>query len=269
MSLYYEAERKPSLFDDDQTPVRKDQQNNEKRTGDHLRICNDEPEEFPATTKNMWISTVNLAKKINSLMKPIFEDYYGSLLQNENGRITCTLFFKPSSSPYEKDSKRAFAPIGVTNKQDSAKAKIDAINQLSNRTRNFAITEYASELLSDLMMKNCKVDPFNPATYKNYTSEYNSRNMMGQCIYCVVAGIDLMKLLGVIYGFKDKKTKTRNLFQVIPQRPVGSTDKTQATPNANWLCLITLLSEAELNNILQSSGLLPMYGDIPAVSEVD
>ena len=269
MAFAFEAPHRNSLFDDDTHIANNGKgQTKEKKTGDHLKIYNEEPEEFPATTKNAWVNTFDLAKKINALLRPIFEDYFGSLLEIENGRMTCTLYFKPSSAPLGENSKRAFAPLGgVVSKHDNGRGKINAINQKGNRSKNFAITEYAAELLSDLVEPYCNIDPFNTATYNRITAECNSRTMMGQCIYCTVNNISIVRLLGLLYGVKDKETNSFNKYQIIPQRPIDL--NTKNLKSANWLCLITVLPEAKLNKMLQTSGYLPIHGDIPAISEID
>ena len=269
MSTSFIQPKRASLFDSTNVPQQNHQNNGNRDIAEHLRITNEEPEEFSATTKTMWISTVNLAKKINALMSPIFEDWHGSLIQVENGMLTCTFYFKPTNAPITKDSTRAFAPIGVTDANNGVKSKIDAINRANIKSNNFELTPYAAELLYDIMDRKVQqqINPFNPKSYNNVTTEVNSNQMFSQVIYTLVMRIDLCKLLSIIYGFKDSNG-SRNFFQVNPIRPVDL-----AAPRnnmySNWLCSVTLMSKKELDKVLQTSGILPVYGDVPAIVEVE
>ena len=262
-----QMEARASLFSSSEMGKRGVQNNTQgqQQKKEWMRITNDKPEEFEATTATKYMSGIDIAKKINHVMSTVFDDWHGCLVTNNNGMVQCTFYFKPTNAPVEKGSHRAFIPVGGVAKGDSLMDKFTAVNNLSNKSSNFMMTEYASELLYDLMGGAVKprINPFNPKSYNSVVSEQSASQLVGSTVYCLVSCIDVNRLLALIYGERNKDG-SRQYYEIAPIRPLDNSQ--QPSIYSNWLHVITAMSEKEFKKTVQAVGAVANFGDVPAIT---
>lgn len=238
---------------------------------EHLVAVNDNPIPFKGVIKTAFTSTTELAHQVNKFMGTIFDDYYGSnIFVDQTGNLSMSLIFKPVQAIGGKEDHRAFAPI--TEQQVKSENTIVntmfAVNAMQKRNSNFGLTQYASELLYDMIApaiaNGKRIDPFNPNTYKQIIAEtVDNTPMGGSIIYCSVDCIDLVRVLGKLYGVKDVTDNSQMLYQIVPLRPLNYSTAGQAT---NWLLAIYNMSRASFENTITKLGAVPNTGSIIAVT---
>lgn len=260
----------------DRIPGKPDDNNNE----DKITATNDSPESFNGSYLTAYMQTAELERKINGMMSEIFEDYHGCILtvnQNNyaNRDIRVDLFFRPRrASVDEKNDTRAFVSTeeSVINPNDGA--IINAVRRntaTAKRSTAFALTDYAAQILYDFLPDGIKtgrgygttVDWRNPVSYAkaNLISEAVDSGQLGsQLIYSCITGLDIVKLIGFIYGEKDPDSKSGNIYNITVSRP--ATDMPSVL-GSNWIVSISKMTWADYDKIMQKLGMTPSRGNLP------
>lgn len=235
------------------------------------RITNSNPTPIKeaATISTEWSTTNKLAKQINTIMKLVFEDYYGTLIgvNQTTGEIAVTMMFRPlaASASSDGDDKRAFLPVAdrvIEAGGNRLEAAISMVNQAQMKSSNFELSSYGAELLYDLILPQFrgKIDPFNPKTYKNFISEVTRGNQFGfmsnGTVYCSINIIDIAKLITLVHGEKDEDSQV--VYNVGVVRPMV----TDASGNTkNWVISISGMTRAALEKTMNELGAIMSDGD--------
>lgn len=244
---------------------------------DRARAVSENPLEFAGTFLTAYMTTRELEQKINVVLSDVFEDYYGCIISvnpnNAKGAVNVDLFFSPKSeSTWEYDS-RAFLSVKDKNTVpgENGIASLIRQNTLSaKRASSFELTDYGAQILWDFLPNYLtrgsfgkKIDWRYPATYAkaDLVSEVVDQSPIGTpLIYYGVNSIDIIKLLGFIYGVKDTKDDSAVMYDVNIGRPISN------VPNAvgaNWLLIITRMTRKQYNATMPKLGQNPNIGRLP------
>lgn len=237
-----------------------------------LHIVNDDPLDFEETTAKSLTTTTQLAMQINEIFKPLFSDWHGSEIQiDQNNNCLVTFVFKAVATG--DNDKRAFLPAdkAVEKSANSLITRMAQINAQNNsKNRNLEITQYGREMMYDIMLNNVKkgINVNDPNTFRKYIAETSeTAGYLGsvQNIYDVVVGIDIYKVLGILFGVKDSK-KRRICYKINPIRTVTP----QMMPGhgrANYIVEIEKTTEEQVNKAMTKFGMTPIIGAITAVTD--
>lgn len=239
-----------------------------------LHIVNDNPLEFQTTVEKSLTTTTEMAMQINEIFRPIFSDWYGcEVIPNVNGSVEVRFIFKAISNG--DDEKRAFLPINRSREKTDNQVldRIYAINAANmSKHHTLEITSYGAEVIYDVMINEFKkkVNPQKRETMRNYYSEVaeNVGYMSTvQNIYCTVNGIDIYKLLGIVFGSKTSGGE-QIVYKVTPIRPVtpGINPMGIAIANQNYIVEIEKMTMKRFNEAMLKMGMMPMSGAISAVT---
>ena len=277
MSLIY-GDKMPSIFDaSENTIYSKGMSMSKEDEKKLLHIVNDNPLKFETIISKMTTTTTKLAMAINEVFHDMFSDYYGSDVKFANngpntGTLTVSLVFK-AIPVVEGDTKRAFLPIRekktTTNDTVNRMMMINTMN--SSRHRTMEITPYGMELMYDLMNSQSRkgVNPKNPASFMAITGEMTEQTGMYSTVnnvYCTMIGLDLYRILDVVYGAKDK-TEGRYIYKVNPMKPIMMMPGTPAV-GQNWVIEIERMTTAAFDKLAREIGATPIPGSISAVTDM-
>lgn len=197
----------------------------QKTKREFLKIVNNEPLDFEEIIDTSYSSTTKLSMQINEIFKPLFSDWYGCdiIPDPESGSFIVSFIFKAVATG--DDENRAFLPI-TNKKQKTSNSTLDRILQInrinSSAQTNMEITPYGMELIYDLIYDNLKknINPEKPSTYKNIVAETVENTGIGmysgqtQNIYNTVVGIDIKKVLAILFGNKTKDGKDYYAYNI-------------------------------------------------------
>lgn len=262
-----------SVFARNNKTVYENQEKKEKR--DWLHAENQDPEKFDGTFETGYYTTIELEKRINKAFRMMFSDYYGCAIvldpSNNSIPIKVSLFFQPKQKEaYSNDEldRRAFVQVreAINDPQSSGMQNLLISSTLTHRQREreFALTEYAAEVLYDFVSHQIKknsrpvLSPFNPQTYTDYISEtINTINYQNVKV-CAIECVDINNIISFIYG--SKKDNSKYVYTTALQKPLsGSYVPGVAT---NWLVSITRMTFDQLNEALAKTGVSTSVGTI-------
>lgn len=235
-----------------------------------LHIVNNTPLELVSTVKKSLTTTTELAMQVNEVFKPLFSDWHGcEIVPDNNGNLLVNFIFKAINTG--KEDTRAFLPINHIQEKSSNKTldRINAINLMnSSKNRTMELTSYGAEMIYDVMVNSLKksVNPANiPSMYKiiGEVAENVGYGGMVQNIYCTATGIDIFKVLGVVFGTKDKDNGSRIVYNARAIRPVAAN---VAGVRANYIVEIERMTMDDYNAAMMKMGMFPMPGAITAVT---
>ena len=276
------SNKRRSIFDSTEKYVRDvDNSTSGKDHGDREFATNDNPEVFDGTFSTAYMQTTELERKINSIMSTLFEEYHGcilSVVQNAyaNKSLKVDLFFRPRRASAEDNDRRAFISTEdkLTNPNDG-----DIINAVrrntaaAKRAANFELTDYAAQLLWDFMpdaltkgngyLTSKRIDWRDPSSYvrADLVSEVVDGGSMGsQIVYSCITGLDIIKLIGFIYGVKDPSSKSGILYNVTVDRPATNLP---TALGASWIITVTKMTWDAYNKIMPKLGINPTRGTLP------
>lgn len=227
------------------------------------------PEKFEKLAATTMETTQRLAKRINKLFSTAFVDYHGSVVYctagngnvANNQQFMVELYFKPLTvgSVDTNDGRvRAFKPIEENKVGNDVIAGIKSIYNTMNTSARFQMTDEAAQILSEFMLPGVNVDPWRPATYDQFKSEFVDTPQYGQSpIMVKVSAIDLIKLIRKIYGSKTEAGK-RVEYGVIPYGPVTPNINNQMVQNAaNWRVMIMQIDAEKTFDLASEFGIIP------------
>lgn len=234
-----------------------------------LHIVNNTPLAFDATVEKVLTTTTELSMQVNEVFKPLFSDWYGCEIgPDSNGNLIVNFIFKAVNSG--DDSTRAFLPIDKVREKTSNKTldRILSINLMnSSKSHTMEITSYGAEMMYDVMLNALKknIKPDNVATMRNYIGEVSESVGYGgaiQNIYCTVTGIDIYKILGIVFGTKDS-TGSQIVYNAKAIRPVAAG---MVVAKANYIVEVEKMTMSKYNTAMTKMGMYPMPGAITAVT---
>lgn len=244
------------------------------------RAKNDEPEKFIGSFMTSYMTTKELETKVNSVMSAIFEDYYGCIISanthNAGRAVNVDLFFKPKRESTLDTDSRAFIDVKSKNTDPNESRMLNLVRQntvSARRATSFELTDYAAQILWDFLPDNItkgncivngkKIDWRDPSSFTRaeiITETTDHNNYGTPLIYYGVNSIDIIKLLGFIYGTRSKEDNTRIMYDVNVARPASN------VPNvlgANWVVTITQMTDVQYTTTMQKLGENPNMGRLP------
>lgn len=268
-----QAQRMESIFDGRTEDIYSRAEEATQETGNKkpLHIVNNTPLEFAATTSTALSTTTELAMQINEVFKPLFSDWHGcDVLVDEAGRLVVNFVFRAVTGV--DDAKRAFLPINQTldKSQNKTMNRIVQINALNNASsRRLEMTKYGAEMIYDVLNRAARQgrNPFDPKSFLKLTGEIYENagyNNSIQNIYCTVMGIDINKILGLLFGTKDEK-EGQIIYGLTPKRPVVAGQMPGA--RTNFIVEIQKMTMRKFNEAMTRLGAVPMPGAITAITE--
>lgn len=268
MSLIY-GEKMPSVFDGTTGTIYERGQLSKEEESKLLHVVNDNPLKFETIISKMTTTTTKLAMQINEVFHNMFSDYYGSDVRYTENGIAVFLVFKPDPTS-KGDDKRAFVPIQEVNKTTNDTVnRMMSINAINNaRRRTMEITSYGMEIMYDLMNQGMrkKVNPKNPQTFLNFTGEAETKDGLYSpitCVYCTMFGLDLYRILDVIFGAKSKDG-SRYIYNVKAMKPINMMP---GVVSQNWIVEIERMTTSAFDKLSRDIGGVPIPGAISAVTE--
>ena len=268
-------EAKPSVFSHGKGTA---QQNGNNGKGapkkEHLRAENQNPLPFNGTIKTEFMTSNELAKHINAFMDTIFDDWYGCVVTvNNNGGLDVSFSFRPSTQAKGEQDRRAFIPIteAKNNGGNTIMDTVFAVNALQKRNRNFVMSDYASEILYDMVIPAVTgpkgIDPFNPKSYNGISQEIIMNSATGGVIYCTVDCISIDRMLGKLYGSKDSDSKSQIMYMASPVRPLSTGNVAAPNSLTDWMLNINAMTRSKYEETLGKLGMIPNNGELMAVTE--
>lgn len=229
-----------------------------------------EPQKFEALATTTLETTQRLAKRINKLLSSTFADYYGAVVNCTvgNGNVAnyqqfmVEIHFKPieAGAIPESDGRiRAFKPIAEPKDSSDVVSNLKAIYGNFRTSAKFEMTSEAAEILSEFMMPNIGINPFDAKTYNNYKAEYVDQTHFGVSPVMVkVINLDLSKLIKKIYGSKNSSGK-RVDYGIVPYGPVTPTynNNMAVQSTANWRVIIMQIEAEKAFDLAAEFGLIP------------
>ena len=223
---------------------------NEKKTQEKATLRLNELLKFDDTIQSNLTTTFDLAKTISELFAAIWGDFEGCLVApNHLGQLNATLYFS------NKGNGQVEPLIGATGRGVNVQSRIMNYN-LRNKNRTFKFSDEVYEILADLIPTGMKKQ----INWNALTSEISEQTYTGNNIYMTVTGIDVNKILGILYGTKDKGSHIEYNIQLI--RPLNQS----ATPTGtNYMIIIQRLNNEMVEGIAKIMGIMPSSGQIQMI----
>lgn len=251
--------------------------NNTNTKREPMMIEVTEPQKFDKLASTTLETTQRLAKRINKLFSTVFADYYGAVVSCAagNGNVNAQqmfmveLHFKPvpAGAINPNDNRmRAFAPIDEA-KGDDVVSGVKSVWNNFRTSAKYQMTKETAEVLSDFMLPNLNINPFDAKTYDQYKAEYVDNSHFGMAPAMVrVTGLDLTKLVKKIYGDKNADGK-RVDYGVLPYGPVTpNINNPMVQTTANWRVIIMQIEAEKAFDLAAEFGLIPAgNGSVGAV----
>lgn len=215
-----------------------------------------EPMEFDGVWKTKIMTTVDLAKIVNGIFRPVFNDFEGSLiLLDQFNRLNLTLYFSDKGQAGE-DQYKVLTPANRVGRNSTAAQRILSF-KTKNRNKNFNLTNEAKELLIDFM-------PTKPGKQFNWdTAVFEQQQQTGYNSYNIVVGItglNLTKIIRMLY--RNNSNKGNYDYEITILRPVG-TD--YGFKQKNYLINIMQFNNAKVQELAEKNGLIAPVGQISMV----
>ena len=121
-----------------------------------------------------------------------------------------------------------------------------ALSNELNNGRKYRISQDAKDALGDLISANP-----NKINWNNISGEQFQRQGWTQDGYCYIKGIDIVRVLEIIYGSRDKDTKSRIYYNPMITAPVSNVNL--ARPN-NWTMNIQFMTEESMKSMCEEVG---------------
>lgn len=243
---------------------------------ERIRATNELPLKFRGTLITEYTDTQSIGSMVNDAFKDIFEDYYGCIISADPnsgiGRnVKVDLYFTPMNTSIGDDDTRAFVSVDAptNNTTDRLMALVNKNIYTERKDHVFDLTSYASEILFDFlpdtltrggMFGKQKVDWARPETYRPLITETTDPTETGARAMCCIDSIDIVKVLGFIYGTKDPEDESSAWYNVALDRPASN------NPNvlgANWIVTVTRMTKDQYLKAMPKLGQNPMMGRLP------
>lgn len=209
-------------------------------------------ENFAPTKAEKITTTQHIARLLNERLKPAFQDYRGCFIEPaQNGGISVSLFFNQLSvDKIDKSDDAvavAFMPIEALRTVGTNIAERNrALSNELNNGRKYRISQDAKDALGDFISANP-----NKINWNNISGEQFQRQGWTQDGYCYIKGIDIVRVLEIIYGSRDKDTKSRIYYNPMITAPVSNVNL--ARPN-NWTMNIQFMTEESMKSMCEEVG---------------
>lgn len=225
-----------------------------------LRV--EEPEEFDGLIKSKIITSIELAKKINSLFRPTFSDFEGcTLMPDQSGMFQVSLYFKDKGNPGPAQIKNISSIMVNTNGKSDVMARITNMNRI-NSSKKYDLTEQTKQALTEFMFNGVINYNKNSVNWGQCVTEASENAYNGYSIFVRVANLDIMKIIKKIYGNKINGSNVEYQMSII--RPTNGQIN---TPNANFLINISQLNTKQVEKLCYEIGMVPVQGNLPIIRD--
>lgn len=232
-------------------------QNNNKR--EPLKLELEETLEFDGVLKSKISTTLDLCTTINELFKPIFVDYEGCvILPDSVGNLGLFLYFKDINRYPAEGQYKALQLLGQKKCNTTAMQRINNFNTRT-RSKTYELTDDCKDLLSEFMPNNK-----GKINWNSFVVEQTQNEGSMYSIYVRVAGLDLNKIIGKLYG---RKNKAGNPVEYCIQlkNPVGYAGMMNPQLQNNYMVIIQQLDTNEVRELCKSMGLYYSSGSLQIV----
>lgn len=218
-----------------------------------VKITVDETQEFDGLLKSKITTTFDLAQVVNTLFRPVFNDYEGcTILPDQFGMFQLTLFFKDHGKAENGKIKNIQSIIQKIDDKSNVMQRIQNLNR-SNSSSKFELTAETKEALEEFIRR-----PGNSQNidWKRYVVETTERtNLGGINIYVKVLNVDLYKILRKIYGSKVDGSYMEYMISMI--RPAAQISN---GTNTNYIINISQLDTKSVEKLYVEMGMVPTQG---------
>lgn len=193
-------------------------QNQQQQKKAKLKI--EEYVEFDGTYEGKVTTTIDFARSVNSLFRPVLSDYEGSSINVINGQMYMELYFKEKGAP-SPEQKKCIQQIVQPSKDRDIIARVTNLSKMNSTNQKLELTEDAKDILEGFMIKtsNGKVN-WKECVYETIDRNYGNQSSITLCL----RGLDIYQLLKSIYGTKDPVTKHIYQYQITVNRPINQMD---------------------------------------------
>lgn len=257
------------------------------------RIELTERPEFPATHDGMLITSNDLCRHVNTLMRNVFADFVGSKVyvdqQNVNGQVVINplhpvqleLYFNVGGATKTTDDKKVLAFRSIQDKINDSVYK-GGSNNIIQRTigMNIAvstnkcseITQDGIDILGDLLWNDvaANIGKLTPKVFndRGITVEGSTTQAAGpynptpqKVVYNIVRQIDIDKILAMMFDNGEEPI----VYQTKPIKPVDYVQKPDGT--TRWLIEVSRLNLRNYTDLCNSIGLYNTGSGINFVTE--
>lgn len=231
-----------------------------------------EAEPFEKLASTTIETTQKLGKRINKIFSDAFVDYHGCYIYCMPGnnniqpwqQFAIELHFKPitlGGAVTGNGKIRAFKPIEEA-KSDDIVHGLKAYWRTMTTSKRFEMTEEAAQILSEFMIPEANIDPWNPNSYDHVKFEYQDQSPYVQTPAMVkVTGLNILALVKKIYGNKTEDGKYTE-YGVTPYAPVNqNVYANQPLQSAvNWNIVIMQLDVDKIRDTASELGIISPAG---------
>lgn len=218
---------------------------------------------FVPTKETLVTTSIEFAKIVNSIFKPIYQDYYGcNIIPVVNGAgygFTVHLGFTIPDNGYDDEKPSAFIPVEMAKSGSMVDRVQRVINTSMTPKSRFEMTKYGKEGLLPFLGLGCDRNGQrrNPS-WENRMKVTQDNRYGGNGKVCItLEGFDPIEIVKAFYGDKDKD-KGMIWYQVSAIRPLG--DPIASSGNIqNWTINIDRLCEKPLEDATRSIGIINPY----------
>lgn len=211
----------------------------------------DTREEFPNFIDSGLISTRKLMETISDAFSQLLTDYVGCFITPypNGGGFDVRLYFTNTGQDVTDDDgklvrAKAFKDAPADGKSSGSKT-LDTLNTIINMPKKklYYISDAGKEFLSRFMVGG---DPKNPnkVNWNNFVTEVTEHRGFNNCVYAVVFGLDLYRILSFIYGNKDENGEFYT-YSVNIARQIDA---------MNYLLFINRVSNTKVNELSNELG---------------
>lgn len=270
-----EQKRMKSIFDDADVYTRAANDTGDDDGSKRKRIIIDsEPLPFVETTSTSLTTTTELAMKINTILKSIFRDYHGcDIVVDNNSNIGITLVFRVLNDINKDDEKQQIFTFVDEKKGSGIVGKINLINSINDANqRHSKLTDTGAELIYDMLAEPVRrnMSPFKPNTIDKIIGETIEQIQYSatQNVYCSVPGIDINRILGILFGSKSNN-EGQIYYSIEVKRPVFPQGAAGLVPSSRTSYIIELkkMTARKYNEAMSKIGAVPLNGAIAAITD--
>jgi len=220
-------------------------------TREKLKITVDPQIGFDGTFKTKRTTTIELAKKFNSIFRPVFNDFEGSIiLPNQQNQLVLTLYFTDKGAA-TNGSYKAITPLMKAGRNSSIGDKLRSFNAM-NKMHSYDLTDETKEMLSDFIYvrNNQKIK------WDNYIIEQPDTTRYGQ--YNIIVGVINLDITRVLKRLYKNESEGRIDYEVKFLRPVMGR-------NDNFLIDIIQLDTKKVEELANQAGMAPVVSGLSIV----
>ena len=218
-----------------------------------------EPEAFPSFADTAAMTTSKLSVKLNEFFSLAYKDFDGTkICVAPNGAfLEVKLYF---SKAIVKDNGKPAAFTDFVSAKTSGNSIIDAINNIGSRPtqKMYNPTQELKDGMERFLFGYGNPS-FKPDWNRLITEETEYTNT-GACVYGVISGIDIKKIIPEIYGKKDEEGDDC-FYDVNINRPtsfVGANGMMLPMSNIDYLITILRIKYSELKKLANTVGVIQM-----------